>query len=664
MDDSSAIREVPMNDVSITLEQTPPEPATHLKSTGSTVSFYNIYYRVKVNSGLPCCRKINVKEILDGVNGIMGPGMNAILGPTGSGKSSLLDILAARKDPSGLKGQVLIDGAPQPPNFKCISGYVVQDDVVMGTLTVRENLQFSAALRLPKSICNAEKNNRIDQVINELGLMKVADSKVGTPFTRGVSGGERKRTNIGMELIIDPSVLFLDEPTTGLDAGTALTVLLLLQRMSRKGKTIIFSIHQPRYSIFKLFGSLTLLANGRLVYHGPSAEALDYFSGIGYTCEPFNNPADFFLDVINGDLFAVSTHKALDSYPEIVGNSSDLNKKTTIAENLASEYLKSRYYSEMMSELNKLSQGNASNSEPATRRITYTTSFLHQLKWVTKRSFKNLLRNPHASVAQVMVTLVLGLIVGAIYFGVQDDNAGIQNRAGAIFFLTTNQCFGSLSVIELFIAEKKIFMHEYISGYYRIHAYFIAKLFVDLIPMRALPAITIVTASYFLIGLKLQAGAFFIALLTLAQVSVTAASLGLAIATGQNTTAAATLMITVIFVLMILFSGLLVNLPSVVVWLNWLKYFSIPRYGVTALQVNEFVGLKFCNNSESVSIAKENNHSMNFELIICTGEEFLAKQGIEATEWALWQNHLALAGIMLICFMISFLKLRFMKKTS
>ncbi|XP_048475874.1 broad substrate specificity ATP-binding cassette transporter ABCG2 isoform X2 [Rhincodon typus] len=568
MDDSSAIREVPMNDVSITLEQTPPEPATHLKSTGSTVSFYNIYYRVKVNSGLPCCRKINVKEILDGVNGIMGPGMNAILGPTGSGKSSLLDILAARKDPSGLKGQVLIDGAPQPPNFKCISGYVVQDDVVMGTLTVRENLQFSAALRLPKSICNAEKNNRIDQVINELGLMKVADSKVGTPFTRGVSGGERKRTNIGMELIIDPSVLFLDEPTTGLDAGTALTVLLLLQRMSRKGKTIIFSIHQPRYSIFKLFGSLTLLANGRLVYHGPSAEALDYFSGIGYTCEPFNNPADFFLDVINGDLFAV------------------------------------------------------------------------------------------------MVTLVLGLIVGAIYFGVQDDNAGIQNRAGAIFFLTTNQCFGSLSVIELFIAEKKIFMHEYISGYYRIHAYFIAKLFVDLIPMRALPAITIVTASYFLIGLKLQAGAFFIALLTLAQVSVTAASLGLAIATGQNTTAAATLMITVIFVLMILFSGLLVNLPSVVVWLNWLKYFSIPRYGVTALQVNEFVGLKFCNNSESVSIAKENNHSMNFELIICTGEEFLAKQGIEATEWALWQNHLALAGIMLICFMISFLKLRFMKKTS
>ncbi|XP_059504311.1 broad substrate specificity ATP-binding cassette transporter ABCG2 isoform X2 [Stegostoma tigrinum] len=551
MDDSSSVGEEPMNDVSVTLEQTPPELATCSQPTGSTVSFHNIYYSVKVKSGLPCCRKTSVKEILNGVNGIMGPGMNAILGPTGSGKSSLLDILAARKDPSGLKGQVLIDGAPQPSNFKCISGYVVQDDVVMGTLTVRENLQFSAALRLSNSIRNKEKNDRIDQIIKQLGLIKVADSKVGTPFIRGVSGGERKRTNIGMELIIDPSVLFLDEPTTGLDASTALAVLLLLQRMSRKGKTIIFSIHQPRYSIFKLFGSLTLLANGRLVYHGPSAEALDYFSGIGYTCEPFNNPADFFLDVVNGDSTAVSTQKALDSYPEIAGNSSALNKETMIAENLASEFLKSSYYSEIMSELNKLSQGNVSGSEPVARRITYATSFYHQLKWVIKRSFKNLLRNPQASIAQVMVTLVLGLIVGAIFFGVQDDNAGIQNRAGAFFFLTTNQCFSSLSVIELFITEKKIFIHEYISGYYRIHAYFIAKLLVDLIPMRAAPAITLVITTYFLIGLKLQAGAFFTTVLTLAQVSITAASLGLAVATGQSILAVANLMITVIFVLMI-----------------------------------------------------------------------------------------------------------------
>ncbi|XP_067902602.1 broad substrate specificity ATP-binding cassette transporter ABCG2-like [Heterodontus francisci] len=658
MDNSGCVSDLQMDNVPATLEQV----GKHEISNGSTVSFHNICYSVKVKSGFPCFCKANVKEILCDINGILGPGMNAILGPTGSGKSSLLDILAARKDPSGLKGQVLIDGAPQPSNFKCISGYVVQDDVVMGTLTVRENLQFSAALRLPRSIRNREKNKRIDQIIKELGLTKVADSKIGTLFIRGVSGGERKRTNIGMELIIDPSVLFLDEPTTGLDASTALAVLMLLQRMSRNGKTIIFSIHQPRYSIFKLFSSLTLLANGRLVFHGPASEALNYFSAIGYSCEPFNNPADFFLDIINGDSTAVSAHKAANLDPEMALDVSALNKGTTIAEKLVEEYSKSTYYSEMLSKLTTLSQGKSRDSMPVSIRITYATSFCHQLKWVTKRSFKNLLRNPQASIAQLLVSLILGLIVGAIFFGVQNDTTGLQNRVGAMFFLTTNQCFSSLSVIDLFITEKKIFIHEYISGYYRITAYFIAKVLVDLIPMRATPAIVLTITTYFLIGFRLQPSAFFITMLTLAQVSVTAACLGLSVATGQSIIAVANLSITVIFVLMIIFSGLLVNLPSVANWLSWLKYFSIPRYGLTALQVNEFLGLNFCNSSEST--LSVSNCSVPPEIMTCTGEQYLARQGIEASVWGLWQNHVALALMMTIFLMISYTKLRFMQKMS
>lgn len=145
---------------------------------GAVLSFHNICYRVKVKSGSLLSRKTVEKEILMNVNGIMRPGLNAILGPTGGGKSSLLDILAARKDPQGLSGDVLINGAPRSANFKCNSGYVVQDDVVMGTLTVRENLQFSAALRLPSTMSDREKNERINMVIQELGLAKVADSKV------------------------------------------------------------------------------------------------------------------------------------------------------------------------------------------------------------------------------------------------------------------------------------------------------------------------------------------------------------------------------------------------------------------------------------------------------------------------------------------------------
>ncbi|XP_016058719.1 PREDICTED: ATP-binding cassette sub-family G member 2-like [Miniopterus natalensis] len=425
---------------------------------GAVLSFRNICYRVKVKSGSLLSRKTVEKEILMNINGIMRPGLNAILGPTGGGKSSLLDILAARKDPQGLSGDVLINGAPRPANFKCNSGYVVQDDVVMGTLTVGENLQFSAALRLPSTMSNREKNERINLVIQELGLAKVADSKVGTQFIRGVSGGERKRTSIGMELITNPSILFLDEPTTGLDSSTANAVLSLLKRMSKQGRTIIFSIHQPRFSIFKLFDSLTLLASGRLMFHGPAQEALGYFASAGHHCEPYNNPADFFLDVINGDSSAVVLNREEEG-DEAKETEEPSKREKPLIETLAEFYVNSTFYREVKAELDQFS-GVEKRKSSAFKQIAYATSFCHQVKWISKRSFKNLLGNPQASVAQIIVTVILGLVIGAIFYGLKNDSTGIQNRAGVLFFLTTNQCFSSMSSVELFVVEKKLFMIE------------------------------------------------------------------------------------------------------------------------------------------------------------------------------------------------------------
>ncbi|NWV36924.1 ABCG2 protein, partial [Grantiella picta] len=643
---------------------------------GSVLTFHNICYRVKTKTGFLCFKKTTDKEVLRDVNGIMKPGLNAILGPTGSGKSSLLDILAARKDPRGLSGDILVNGAPQPANFKCTTGYVVQDDVVMGTLTVRENLKFSAALRLPKSVKEKEKNERVNQIIKKLGLSKVADSKVGTQFTRGVSGGERKRTNIGMELITDPAILFLDEPTTGLDASTANAVLLLLKRMTEQGKTIIFSIHQPRYSIFRLFDNLTLLAAGRVLYHGPAQHAIEYFKCIGYQCEPYNNPADFFLDVINGDSTAVALNKADESNTaESTEEHSEYGK--SLAEQLAEKYSSSVYYQETKAHLESISSGNKKKTKGVFRQITYANSFLHQLKWVSRRTFKNLIGNPQASIAQVCVTAFLGLVVGALFFGLKEDSAGLQNRVGAMFFLTTNQCFSSISAIELFVVEKKIFIHEYISGYYRTSAYFIAKLMADLIPIRTLPSIIFTCIVYFMLGkydllqyhsnplsrsawrLKPTVQAFFTMMFTLMMVSYTATSMALAIAAGQSVVSVANLLMTIAFVFMILFSGLLVNLTSVMSWLSWLKYFSIPRYGMTALQINELTGLNFCGSINTTVI-----NVCVFICRACTGEEYLKNQGIDYSTWGLWQNHLALACMSVIFFTIAYLKLHFMKKFS
>ncbi|RLW04020.1 hypothetical protein DV515_00006018 [Chloebia gouldiae] len=670
---------------------------------GSVVSFHNIQYSVKQSSGFICKRKIVEKKILHNVNGIMKPGLNAILGPTGSGKSSLLDVLAARKDPAGLSGEVLIDGIPQPPNFKCISGYVVQDDVVMGTMTVRENLQFSAALRLPSSISIKEKEERVTQIINELGLSKVADAKVGTELIRGVSGGERKRTNIGMELITEPPVLFLDEPTTGLDASTANAVLILLKKLSRRGRTIIFSIHQPRYSIFKLFDSLTLLASGRVLYHGPAKHALEYFSSVGYECEPFNNPADFFLDVINGDSTAVAASKE-DHRPVDIGNAfriaelidgpylkvrfirnhkpylcfsrsevsnengvTEDNVDSSVVDVLHQKYLSSSLYQSTKEALEKveLGRGGKQRLSKKEHEITYANGFFTQLYWVSKRSLKNLIRNPQASIAQIAVTVILALVVGAIFFGVKLDRSGIQNRVGSLFFVTTNQCFSSVSAIELFIRDKKLFVHQYTSGYYRVSAYFLALMIGDLLPMRTTPAIIFSCISYWMIGYQAVAGRFFFFMLTLILVSYTATAMSLAISAGMDVVAVANLLITICFVLMLIFSGLLVNLPSVMGWLNWLKYFSIPRYGLTALQVNEYRDLYFCgekNPNATVSVGDAGSCPPNISEEVCSGEAYLCSQGIAPTSWAMWENIVALFCMTVIFLIIAYAKLRFMRK--
>ncbi|NWR74283.1 ABCG2 protein, partial [Centropus unirufus] len=616
---------------------------------GSVVSFHNIEYSVKQSSGFLFKRKTVEKKILHNVYGIMKPGLNAILGPTGSGKSSLLDVLAARKDPAGLSGEVLIDGIPQPPNFKCISGYVVQDDVVMGTMTVRENLQFSAALRLPSSISLKEKEERVTQIIGELGLSKVADAKVGTELIRGVSGGERKRTNIGMELITEPPVLFLDEPTTGLDASTANAVLILLKKLSRRGRTIIFSIHQPRYSIFKLFDSLTLLALGKVLYHGPAKQALEYFSSIGYECEPFNNPADFFLDIINGDSTAVAASKE-DHRP--VGAGKEDNADSSVVDVLHQKYLNSSLYQSTKEALGKveLGQGSKQRVSKQGHEITYANGFLTQLYWVSKRSLKNLIRNPQASIAQIAVTIILALVVGAIFFGVKLDRSGIQNRVGSLFFVTTNQCFSSVSAIELFIRDKKLFVHQYTSGYYRVSAYFLALMIGDLLPMRTAPAIIFSCISYWMIGYQADPGRFFFFMLTLILVSYTATAMSLAISAGMDVVAVANLLITICFVLMLIFSGLLVNLPSIMDWLNWLKYFSIPRYGLTVSRKYHLLALHSNTNFCPMFFCR------------CSGEAYLCSQGITPTDWAMWENIVALFCMTLIFLIIAYAKLRFMRK--
>lgn len=166
-------------------------------------------------------------------------------------------------------------------------------------MTVRECLEFAAKLKLKGTL--VQKMERVDEIIKELRLNKCQNTKIGGPLVKGVSGGERKRTSIGVELITDPQLIFLDEPTTGLDSFTATSVIETLRELANSGRTVISTIHQPNSDIYEIFDRLMLLAQGKIIYFNEARLAVDYFGTLGdkYRCPELSNPADHFMSIMS-----------------------------------------------------------------------------------------------------------------------------------------------------------------------------------------------------------------------------------------------------------------------------------------------------------------------------------------------------------------------------
>ncbi|KAK6142004.1 hypothetical protein DH2020_016220 [Rehmannia glutinosa] len=228
--------------------------------------------------------------------------VSAVMGPSGAGKTTFLSALTGKATGCTITGSILINGKDEPmQSYKRIIGYVPQDDIVHGNLTVEENLWFSARCRLPADIDKAEKVLVVERVIESLGLQAVRDSLVGTVEKRGISGGQRKRVNVGLEMVMEPSLLILDEPTSGLDSSSSLLLLRALRREALEGVNICMVVHQPSYTLFKMFDDLILLAKGGLtVYHGPVKKVEEYFAGIGIVVPERVNPPDYFIDILEG----------------------------------------------------------------------------------------------------------------------------------------------------------------------------------------------------------------------------------------------------------------------------------------------------------------------------------------------------------------------------
>ncbi|KAL6133419.1 hypothetical protein ACLB2K_065654 [Fragaria x ananassa] len=243
------------------------------------------------------------KNLLRCVTGKLFPGrVSAVMGPSGAGKTTFLSALSGKVHGCTVTGSILINGKAEPMTaFKRIIGFVPQDDIVHGNLTVEENLRFSARCRLSANMPKPDKVLVVERVIEALGLGAVRDSLVGTVEKRGISGGQRKRVNVGLEMVMEPSLLILDEPTTGLDSASSQLLLKALRREAREGVNICMVLHQPSYTLFRMFDDFILLAKGGLtVYHGSVKKVEEYFAGIGIVVPDRVNPPDHFIDILEG----------------------------------------------------------------------------------------------------------------------------------------------------------------------------------------------------------------------------------------------------------------------------------------------------------------------------------------------------------------------------
>ncbi|XP_021897746.1 ABC transporter G family member 24-like [Carica papaya] len=207
--------------------------------------------------------KAKKKHLLRSVTGNIKPGrITAVMGPSGAGKTTFLSALAGKAIGCRMTGSILVNGkSASIHSYKKVVGFVPQDDIVHGNLTVEENLWFHAKCRLPAGLAKAEKVLVVERVIESLGLQTVRDSLVGTVEKRGISGGQRKRVNVGLEMVMEPSLLILDEPTSGLDSASSQLLLRALRHEALEGVNVCMVVHQPRYlSNFGVLGYTTHIA--------------------------------------------------------------------------------------------------------------------------------------------------------------------------------------------------------------------------------------------------------------------------------------------------------------------------------------------------------------------------------------------------------------------
>eukprot|EP00818_Percolomonas_sp_WS_P000434 CAMPEP_0117450946 /NCGR_PEP_ID=MMETSP0759-20121206/8744_1 /TAXON_ID=63605 /ORGANISM="Percolomonas cosmopolitus, Strain WS" /LENGTH=1065 /DNA_ID=CAMNT_0005243511 /DNA_START=317 /DNA_END=3514 /DNA_ORIENTATION=- len=632
------------------------------KTFGAKLEITDLSYFLDSSNGLNKLRGVKPTQILHNVSHTIYPGqVVALMGPSGAGKTTLLDILAGRNKKGIIKGHVKLNDRKYDSSFKRIAGYVSQEDNLMGTQTVKESLRFSADLKLPSCVSSEEKDHIVEDVMAKLKISHIAHRKIGGALKRGISGGERRRVAVGMELVGQPHILFLDEPTSGLDAHSAYTVIHELVLLAKnEGRTIVFSIHQPRTNIFNEFDELMLLSKGRLVYVGAAEQAESHFNSMGYNFPQKTNIADSLIDLI-----VQSEHEDVDLRYEVDGHMANGYGTAVSGSNI--QYSPNTYQNgagrsdiepagPQSEQINPTSKGKSGEGVPLLayadkgnsadarmkssnyhlpqfdnyyrdQMIPYATSFYSQLWVLSKRAFWNFLRNFYLMPAHFGSAIILGLLLGFIYWQQDNNLKAIQNRLGCLFFMCSLLSFMAMSSLELFISERQIYVAERGNGYYTSSAYFFSKVLFDIVPLRILPAIMMGSIAYWMIDLRHGASHFLYFLLILTLFNIASGAQCIAIGAVAPSVAAANITTIVIILSSSLFGGFLLSKLAIPPWISWFQWLSLYNYALEALAVNELYDFPIIVDPVSVGDFK-------FPTVNAKGQFILSQFGLDRSRFA------------------------------
>ncbi|CAF1011653.1 unnamed protein product [Adineta ricciae] len=608
-----------------------------------TVTFHNVSKVINVPAKMidPSSKERFIQRtLLDKLSGQIHPRqIVALMGPSGCGKTTLLNTLAGRAL-SGVTGNVWYNNQLYDRAMKRKLAYVLQQDLFFESLTVKQQLTYTALLRLPNHLSRKDKLAQVENIIDQLRIRKCAN----TPIML-ISGGEKKRVNIGTELLTNPSVIFLDEPTSGLDSTSAVSLMDVLRELAMQGKTIITSIHQPSSQIFQSFDQLILLADGKGIFMGRPSNALAYFSTMNYNCPSQYNPADYVMDLVNQDMKIREELKEAYLQHRIISGQipSQLSE--------SSRYL----MAEPSGKESDLTNPDNVNLIPDGREGKWPIGFLPQMLILYSRSFR-LTGKAQFTLLNFIQSIVLAIISGLCWLRMEFREDTIPDRSSFIFFLMTFWPLHTLMMGLLsFPFERGVIEKERASGAFRLSAYFVAKSLAEAPLKLVLPTMFLII-SYWMARINNNFG-IFLAILVFQLLSILVAeSLGLLLGAALKNLHHAITAATVLLITLMLVGGFFVrNLPH---WLGvWGKWFSFFKYAYNACLQLQFKGGQVyeCVDGSYVVSCRNNPNGT-----------FISNEALQYFDYGIniGLNFLVLFG-MFVCFRFcAYLALRFVNTSS